>query len=731
MERRYETAGATTDREAVAARTLAQLKEGGVVAKDAKMGTALPADVQQRVDSDPQLKGAKTYGDMMKGLLSDADTNGKLDVDALQLQRALPGSSQQKIMTSLTKEPTDLKQKLKDVGLSDAAATKVAGDATLKLTDAKSFGLAGKTEFDRAQQQTMLRNGMLLDDINKDGKLDPNDKVSFVDPSGEIKEVRFGDLDKSVQAGVKLSIATASAAEDYNRRTVSGRIIFPSLRADGRSDPEKVNTNLWEIDKGGGPSWKLKDGVAPDQAITDPFNGNGNAYTTECAHARTMMRLKGLHDHFVQEHGEAEGKLRFNAQFAKTPADATKASEYLGKLDQFKKDNAGKGLAEFEQKNGKLDAKFGLEVARHTIKDSTGARTDPFQDFRGGEAAPGDPGYFHNHSVTPLGVRIGYVGENVLDIGFKKDPATGNLERHFWGHPGGIKAEHKWQEELDAPKLQAKQMTDFGQYFDANQSAIDVRNWGEHNIDIKQDAIAKLKSDKPAGWEASVKKLEKEQAETRSVAVAHEAFNKDVDPKKAEALQKFLASSPAIRKAADIKPMQDAMTDAGKAKLVSSFDALPAETQKELAKELGADVGKLTAEQKGQGALLLHAQRGGGLDPTVKQSLQTNVRNQQANEWLGAGGKLSSTQSAQKWLSSPEFKTWYGKEISTTDLAKMDKEELRKIIEKAIPSSGAQYTSYGDMTRSYDPGAQRLSDQMATLLKEGKLKPAEYRPDGG
>src|SRR5207248_9814430 len=68
--RRYETQGLIGPgeqdkaRQGVGDRTFAQLKDAGLLPADAKLDSALPADVQKRVDGDAHLKAAnpKNYG---------------------------------------------------------------------------------------------------------------------------------------------------------------------------------------------------------------------------------------------------------------------------------------------------------------------------------------------------------------------------------------------------------------------------------------------------------------------------------------------------------------------------------------------------------------------------------------------------------------------------------------------------------------------------------------------
>ncbi|MDP2340984.1 MAG: hypothetical protein Q8O67_08505 [Deltaproteobacteria bacterium] len=731
MERRYETAGAVAeaDRPALHARTLVQLKEQGLAPKDARLDSKLPADVQKRVDADPNLKDVKTWSGLLDGVTGDGDKNGRLDVDAFDLARTV-GGTQQQTLQALMSKPEKLESKLVDVGLDKTKAAAAATNKALGLAPPSSFGTEGRTIIDKVQQQLLLRDGVIFADSNKNQKLDDDDKVSFLDhTNGTIKETTFKDLSPELKKAVKLNMATAAAAEDYVGKP---RMVFPSYDpATGRAKPEAVNKDLWEINKAGGPSWELKAGKTPADAVVDPFTGNGAKYTTECAQGRTMMRLKGLHDYHVQEYGKGEGTFRFNAEFAKGPESQKKAAEYLTRLDEFKQKNPGKGFDDFAKTNAPPKLDFSLEVSRHNV---LGDGRSPIQPFgaRTGEAAPGDPGYFHNTSVTVEGVNIGYVGENVIDVGFKRNEKTGELERHFWGHPGGIHGEQDWQKELDAPRLQVKNMEDYGQYFSKTEVRNNVRNWSEREVDIRNDKIAKLKADKPAGFEESVKKLEAEQGYMTAAGGVYQAAAVDLDPKKSADLKKHLEKEPvSMATPEDTRPFVNALTDGGRAKLVTAFDALGTEHKDALAKRFGKSADKLSESEKQQASMLLIGQRGGQLDGELKGILQQSLVNEAAGEWLNPpSGKLSSKDEAQKWVSSPEFKKFYKEKTGAdfsgeTNLSKMEPARLQQIVELALPATSTMGTIYAEVNR----GDDRLSAQMATLLKEGKLPGASYRPD--
>ena len=731
MDRRYESTGVVTDadRPALHARTLVQLKEAKLAPQDAKLDSALPAAVQKRVDADPALKDVKTWRGLLDGVTGDGDKNGKVDVDAIDLARTV-GGTQQQILQALLSKPEKMEQKLTDVGLSPGLAASTAARKDLTLTPPSSFGIDGRTTIDKVQQQLLLRDGVIFADSNKNGKLDDDDGVSFLDQrTGELKETTFKDLSPELKKAVKLNMATAAAAEDYIDKP---RMIFPGYdSATGRSKPEAVNNDLWNINKDGGTAWELKAGKTPAEAVVDPFSGNGKMYTTECAQARTMMRLKGLHDYHIQEYGKSEGTLRFNAQFAKGAEGQKKASDYLGKLDEFKKANPGKGFDDFSKTNPAPKLDFSLAVSRHHVR---GEGSSPIQPFaaHSGEAAPGDPGYFHNTSVTVEGVNIGYVGENVIDVGFKRDQKTGEIERSFWGHPGGIKGEKEWQKELDANKLQVKDMADYGQYFSGTEVRNNVRNWSEREVDIRNDKIAKLQADKPTGFEDKVKTLVKEQGYMTAAGGVYQAVATDIDPNKSAELKKILdKSSVPLATPADTKPFVDALTDQGRGKLVSAFDALAQEHKDALAKTLGKAADKLSDGEKQHAALLLVGQRSGNLDAGFKGALQQALVNEAAGKWLTPPtGKLSSKDQAQKWIASPEFKKFFKEKTGTdfsgeTDLNKMAPARLKEIVELALPATSTIKTAYTQT----NGGSERLSGQMATLLREGKLAGAHYRPD--
>jgi len=776
MERRYETRQAFANdaekekaRADLANRNFAQLKQAGLVPAGTKLDSPLPADVQKRVNGDPELAAQKpkNYGELMKSLISDGDKNGKLDFDAFQMNRVLPNASQQQILNALNKDTPaeEIKKTLTASGATDAAATSAADGKKLKLDAPTAFGLKGENGIDEAQQQLLLRTGVIFADSNKNGKLDADDKVQFLDRDGAIKDSTFGKLPPDLQKTVKLNVATAEAARAYSdrpltwavnsngtnvvgpdgKRRVAERVNFPHyIREKGETEPEAVNKDFWSIgtaDVNGRTqtSWKLNDGKTPAEAVDDVVGGkNSFKYTTECAQMRDVMRMKGLRDYYSNEYGKDEGAFRFNAQFPKDAGEKAKADAYVQKLDDFKKANPGKSFADFQKTTDGKDPgiKYGMSISRHDVLSGTGAVMEPWKTAPG-ESAAGDAGYFHNHSVSVEGVRIGYVGENVLDVGFKKDAKTGEVERQFWGHPGGIKGEKAWQDELGTDAIKAKTGTEYEQYF----SREDIeRNMGK-KIDAQTKRIDEaLAKTSPAPTAEQKEKLEQDKAFLAGAKTTFAAVTSNVDDKKLEDVKKFLASNK-TEKPADMKPLADSLDWLGKKRAVAAFGQLSPKTQGELAKQFGKGVGDLSEDEKAQGSLFATLTDGNQLTKTGENLIATSVVNTGAASFLKAGndkvapptppGPLHSRDDFNKWLGTPEFKKFYqdktGKEWKGgSKVDDLSQDDVKKIVELALPQTATMLTTYSDV----NGGNQLVSSQLAALLKDGKLPEAEYRSEG-
>ena len=277
--------------------------------------------------------------------------------------------------------------------------------------------------------------------------------------SGEIKQTTFGELPETLKKTVALNMATANAAHAYDQLDVNQQMRFKAWDPVRRQSlPEAANPKYWTVaePKFEQASWSLAKGAKPSDAINDIFSGNGGLYTTECAQGRSVMRLKGMHDYYVGRLGKEAGAFRFNADFATTSAGQKSALAYV---DRFQK--SGQSWAEFTKANPPPQLDYAMTVQRHNVTSVQDGETKTF--FRntssGVAGAAGDNGYFGNYSVSIEGVNIGYVGENVIDVGFKDG------QREFWGHPGGIQTEAEWQAELNDPRIVIDSMAEFADYF--------------------------------------------------------------------------------------------------------------------------------------------------------------------------------------------------------------------------------------------------------------------------
>jgi len=740
MYRRYETGaeynaanwtGEGQFKDALAGSMIARFKKAGILGEGVKLDTPLPDKLRQQVAADPSFAGQeiKTYGEMMRAVAGDADADGKRDVDALALARLLPGASQQKILMAVIADipASEMDKALKDAGF--AGEVKAAARGELSLDAPSGFGLEGGTTLERTQQQLLLRNGMVFVDANADAKVDDNDRVEYVGADGKIQETLYKDLPADLKKMVRFNMATVDAVNEYT--SSSSSIRFPSYNsATGESAPEAVNGDFWTVSTaeaaGGQTSWELKEGVKPSDAIADPFTGNGSKYTTECAHARNMLRLYGLSKYYKREFGEGVGEFRFNALFAKDDANKTKASDYLAKYDGWKADpaNKDKTWTDFVAGNPEPKIAYGLEVARHYTLGANEQDITPWKDATG-ESAGGTTGYFHNRSVSPLGVKIGYIGENVIDLGFKGG------KRLYWGHPGGTKVESRWKAELGSGRIPVKRMADYEQYFSPTGAKRDARSWFTSWSKSTDTAIAKLETDKPSGWEAQVKEKKETKALFSAMTDMRVALSDGFAPDKLDDAQKWLADNQnrSFSGPAELKGLYDKIGASGQQALTGAFDKLSADQQAAIVTAYGAaDVGALTDEQKATGVLHATLTLGGRkMHSVLRGELQQAITGVTAREWIG--GHLSSPAKFDDWMGSAGFKTWYKEKTGSdytgeTEIDKLSTDQIQELVELALPMVKHMKTAYGQMSTDITVGRQ-----MAMLLKDGKLPAAEFLPE--
>jgi hypothetical protein len=351
--------GDAIQREAGHAFMLARLSIAGILGETTTLDTPLDETVQARVDGDPVLGQVEPpitrWGQLLAELEGDLDADGKADYDAFQLSHFLPHTTQQELLRALTDpvEPGLLTDRAIAAGLiSSSVVDSRRGAEAGRLRAPSGFGLQGASEIDRVQQQYLLRSGKIFADTNANGEVDPNDMVHWIDQEGQVRETRFKDLDASLRSLVRFNMATANACEQYAALPYSQQMRFPFFNSEtGRSQPDKVNERFWKVSTatrlGGAVSWELQPEARPCDAIEDIFSGNGGMYTTECAQGRTLMRLKGLKDYLVSEHGQEAGRLLFDATFGKDRSAARKAREYVQGFADFQRANPTKGWADY------------------------------------------------------------------------------------------------------------------------------------------------------------------------------------------------------------------------------------------------------------------------------------------------------------------------------------------------------------------------------------------------
>ncbi len=783
-------------KEAVTSSVVVRLKVGEVLPEETTLDTRLSPMTQVRVDRDPVLSKldpkVETWGALVQALAGDVDADGKIDFDALTLQRFLPDAEAQEILRAIQKPLTgaEMREKLGAVGFKSPMLDGFSIMSALDLTPPKLFGLTGRTKIDKTQQQLLLRTGRVFVDSNEDGKINDGDAVHFVDRDGTIKESTYGDLPSDLKKLVKLNIATATVAEEYASLGAHQRMKFPHYdAATGKPGEERVNADFWTISSAdannGQTSWELKvdrpvrtlvdvqtllkgrgeeykkvraakeeamkaagqdtsraavdvaliqdyradtvKGHRPSEALNDLFNGNGAAYTTECAHGRTLIRLQGLQNYYKQAFGEGAGAYKFDMLFAASRGDKAKAAEYVKGFEAAKAADGDTTWADYTKANPMPEVAYGMEVSRHRVFGANESVVEPFKRSRAGSAA-GDTGYFHNYSVSVEGVKIGYVGENVIDLGYKDGT------RRYWGHPGGMQTESKWQGELASRRITVHGMGEFAQYFshtDTKRGSARVTSMRIKELDRK---IHDLRIDQPAGYEAQIKQAEGAKGWWTALDVTRKGLVDHLDRGQLDAADKLFSGAVSLRDADDAQVIYDLLTAEGRTKIAGAFDGLDEDTKAQAVAHFGvADAAALNENQKANTVLFTTLTQRGQMHSYLRgeaQGIVTTERFLADKDLLTGDGHLASKAKFSAWIQTDDFGAWYKEKAGRdwehgTDLAKLTVDQVKAVVELALPMVKGKRTIYADVNR----GSQMLSKQMATLLKEGKLPKAEYQVD--
>lgn len=783
-------------KEAVTSSVVVRLKVGEVLPEETTLATRLTPMAQRRVDEDPTLSKAQpkieTWGALVQALAGDVDTDGHLDFDALTLQRFLPDAEAQDILRAIQKPLTgsEMREKLGAIGFVSPMLDGFSIISALELTPPKLFGLSGQTTIDKTQQQLLLRTGRVFVDSNEDGKVSDGDAVHFVDRDGSIKQTTYGELPGDLKKLVRLNIATATVAENYAGMSSLRRMRFPHYdAASGKPGEERVNSEYWTIStaeaNNGQTSWELKvdrpvrniedvqallqsrgeefakvreakvealaaagqdtsakavevaiikdfkaetvKGHRPSEALDDVFVGNGGMYTTECAHGRNLIRLQGLKSYYQESFGSELGAYKFDQLFTATAADKTKAEEYVKGFEAFKAADPEATWTAYTEAHPMPEVAYGMEISRHRVFGGNESVVEPFKRSQVGSGA-GDTGYFHNYSVSVEGVKIGYVGENVIDLGYKDGI------RRYWGHPGGIQTEQKWQGELAHDRITVHSMSEFSQYFshtDTKRGSAQVTQTRIRELDRQ---IHDLRIDQPAGYEAAIKRAEGTQGWWRALDVTRQGLVDHLDRAQLDAADKLLSGYVSLNDADEARVIFDLLTPAGRTQIAGAFDGLDEDTKAQAVRHFGvADAAGLDEAQRAQTVLFTTLTQGGSMHSYLKQEAQgivTTERFLAKKDLLSGQGHLASKTNFAAWLATEDFGTWYkeaaGQEWAHgTDLAKLTVDQVKEVVELALPMVKGKRTIYADVNR----GSQMLSNQMATLIKEGKLPDAEYRVD--
>ncbi len=789
-------AGADLIKQAVTSSVVVRLKAGEVLPEETTLATKLSPMTQNRVNKDEALSAAnpkiETWGALISALAGDVDANGKLDFDALVLQKFLPDAEAQDILKAIQKPITapEMREKLGAIGFESPILDGFSVMSALELTPPKLFGLQGMTTVDKTQQQLLLRTGKVFVDSNNDGKVDDGDAIHFVDRDGSIKQSTYGELSGDLKRLVKLNIATATVAEDYGQMPSHKRMRFPHYdAATGKPGEERVNEDFWTIStaqsNNSQTSWELKSerpvrtildvkaflaakgedydkvrskksevltaaggevtsealdialikdfkaetvkGHRPSEALNDIFTGNGAKYTTECAHGRSLIRLQGLQTYYKQSFGTGLGTYKFDMLFAANAGDKAKAKEYVKAFEAHKAGQEDATWESFVKDNPQPEIAYGMEVSRHRIFGSNETVLETFKRTDVG-AGGGDTGYFHNYSVSVEGVKIGYVGENVIDLGYKQGT------RRYWGHPGGIQTEKKWQSELANRRITVHTMKEFSQYF----SHVDTKRGSARTTQARIKDIDKkiraLRIDQPADFEGSIKSLQGSKGWWKALDVARQGLVDHLDRDKLDAADKLFGANIPLRDADDAQAIADLLTSEGVKKIAGAFGSLDEDTKAQAVSHYGvASADKLNEAQQANTVLFTTLTQRGNMHSYLKQEaagVVTTERFAAKKDWMTGEGKLASKANFGAWLKTEEFGAWYKEQSGSewtneTDLAKLTIDQVKEVVEFAFPMVKGKRTVYADVNR----GSQMLSKQMATLLKEGKLPDADYQVD--
>ncbi len=269
------------------------------------------------------------------------------------------------------------------------------------------LGTKGDTEVDKVQQQIAARHGLFVD-ANQNGTVEDSDHVYFLDDSGNRIQTTYGNLEGALKEELRSNQKRVDVLTEYAGRPEDNKIGWITGAA-------QANDKFWKVDKN--DAWTLKPGVRPSDAVQDILT-NSSEYKTECAQARTALLLGAHLEHLKSELGDDQGRAAFDKTFSE-------------------------------------GGQYGLTISGHVLQTPTADRG--FHNAIKGRE-PGSSGYFHTVGASQEGVLRGYVGENVVDLGLKDG------KRLFFGHPGGIKTEAGWKQEL-AHQAEAKTPADLASAF--------------------------------------------------------------------------------------------------------------------------------------------------------------------------------------------------------------------------------------------------------------------------
>ncbi|MCB9654717.1 MAG: hypothetical protein H6729_11365 [Deltaproteobacteria bacterium] len=467
-------------RDVVAASVLFRCIRSGLLEPSVRLDTPLPDSVLERVRADPRRRvvegqtsaSIQTYRDLLVSLERGSGRSARTMIDALELARYLPGCRQMQLFEALTQDVSqrELTAGLRSVGFHGYLDECASVEDALVFDAPSAYGMEGTSAFERLQQQCVSRLDALL--VGKhEGPVRSADAVRRVNDCGDLETVSYASAaEKPVLRGLDIHAHIVEAIREYAALPTHRQMQWLDYDdATGDAAAERANPNAWQIDLSPssialGGIWKNQADVAPSQAILDATSGGGGAYTTECGRARAILRLRGLLNFYRDRYGADLGQHLFDARFASTASDRRALEKHLQQYRAALSVEPSLTWRAFCAQHPVPAVSCALRLARHDVVKEDGSVHEDLFDSGATPEGPGDRLYVSNPSATTRAVREGYVGENVVDLGFLHG------KHEYFGHPDGIFDLAVWKKHLTGVGFSLRQAADVLEY--AQPSAV-------------------------------------------------------------------------------------------------------------------------------------------------------------------------------------------------------------------------------------------------------------------